>query len=340
MFKETIKLASKNDLVDLNLICTDGSKIKANASKKKFLKEDQVNKLDSIIDQMIEEDIKRDEQEEETYGKSEINKTSLETKNLKEIVKTYRKNKDKQIVKEICKAAKDEFKKDEKIKRVSMTDPDCRMIKGKKGNYELAYNTQFTADSKNQIILANDVCQDNVDTHQLQPQIKKVKENIGLKEDTKIAADSNYNNSENLKFLEKENLIGYIPNQAQAQVMNCREQTIHQDNYEYDWKNDEIIIGGNRLKYHATWIHKKGSKQKVYKSEDRKLMKRVPEFFRERLRMKEKMETEEGREIYNKRKFVIEPVIGNIKYNYKFNEFSLRGLEGGEIRAQFGKYCT
>ncbi|MAG02508.1 hypothetical protein CMI42_04165, partial [Candidatus Pacearchaeota archaeon] len=328
VFKETIKLASKNDLVDLNLICTDGSKIKANASKKKFLKEDQVNQLDSIIDEMIEEDVRRDKQEEEIYGESEINKTSLETKNLKEIVKTYRKNKDKQGVKEICKAAKEEFKKDEKIKRVSMTDPDCRMMKGKKGNYELAYNTQFTADSKNQIILANDVCQDNADTNQLRPQIEEVRENIELKEDTKFAADSNYNNSNNLRFLEEENMIGYIPNQAQAQVMNCRDQTIHQDDYEYDWKNDEIILEGVRLVYQSTWVEKGRGKRLVYKSEDGKLMKRVPEFFRERLRMKKRMETKEGTEIYSKRKYVIEPVIGNVKYNYKFEEFSLRGLDG------------
>jgi len=37
-FKETINLASEHNLIDLNLICTDGSKIKANASKKSFLK--------------------------------------------------------------------------------------------------------------------------------------------------------------------------------------------------------------------------------------------------------------------------------------------------------------
>jgi len=33
-FKETIELASKHDLVDLNLICTDGTTIKANANKR------------------------------------------------------------------------------------------------------------------------------------------------------------------------------------------------------------------------------------------------------------------------------------------------------------------
>src|SRR3989338_5627432 len=41
-FKVTVKLADENDLIDLNLICTDGSKIKANASKKMCLTKEQI----------------------------------------------------------------------------------------------------------------------------------------------------------------------------------------------------------------------------------------------------------------------------------------------------------
>jgi len=69
----------------------------------------------------------------------------------------------------------------------------------------------------------------------------------------------------------------------------------------------------------------------VYKSEDGKVMKRVPEFFRERLRMKAKMETEEGKKVYSLRKIVVEPVIGNVKYNLGFNEFLVRGLNGAKL---------
>ena len=90
-------------------------------------------------------------------------------------------------------------------------------------------------------------------------------------------------------------------------------------------------MGGVKLKYFATWTNKKNRKQKVYKSEDGKVMKRVPEFFRERLRMKSKMETEESKKVYGLRKIVVEPVIGNIKYNLGFNEFLIRGLDGAKL---------
>ncbi len=59
-----------------------------------------------------------------------------------------------------------------------------------------------------------------------------------------------------------------------------------------------------------------------------KKKKDVPFFFRERLRMRDKMETDDGREIYRWRKITVEPVIGQIKENLGFRQFCLRGLEG------------
>src|SRR3989344_729062 len=330
-FKETVNLASEHDLIDLNLICTDGSTIKANASKKAFLKKEQLSRLDSIIDKMIKEDIKQDEIDKESYGNNEENMTCLETKNLKEIVKNYRDVKDKEKLKENCKRAIEEFDKDPLIKRVSLSDPECRMMKNKKRFFELDYNVQFTVDSKSQIIIANDVCQDRTDTFQLQPQIKNVQENITLKEDTKIVADCNYNNGKNLKFLEKEKLNGYIPTISQAQKLDDRKERTNNENYEYDWDKDEIIFNGVRLKYQSTWGQGVRGKRRIYKSQDGKIIKKVTEFFRERLRMKNKMETTEGKYTYSLRKTVVEPVIGDIKYNMGFTEFSIRGLDGAKL---------
>ena len=53
--------------------------------------------------------------------------------------------------------------------------------------------------------------------------------------------------------------------------------------------------------------------------------------FRSRLRMRDKMETDEGKEIYRWRKITVEPVIGQIKENLGFRQFCLRGLEGARI---------
>ncbi len=49
--------------------------------------------------------------------------------------------------------------------------------------------------------------------------------------------------------------------------------------------------------------------------------------------MRQKLSTADGRRIYNKRMYIIEPVFGNIKHNLKFREFLLRGLK--KVRAEF-----
>ena len=331
-FKETVKLADENGLVDLSLICTDGSKIKANSSKKMCIKREQVEQLDSIIDKMIEEDIKQDETDKEIFGEKEENITDLDVKNLKEIVKTYRKSKNKIKLKKRCNEAKEECEKNPEMKRVSLSDPESRMMMDSKGNYGVFYNAQFTVDSKNQIILANDVCQEREDTNQLRPQIENTKENINLREDTKVAADCGYSNGESIKFLEEEKLEGYIPNRTQAQEITCRDGQ-KTDDYEYDWERDELIVKGVRMYYHNTYYDKrKKCKLHWYRSwEDFRIHRVVPEFFRERLRMRDKMKTEEARKIYNLRKIVVEPVIGNIKENIGIREFKLRGLDRVKI---------
>ena len=57
----------------------------------------------------------------------------------------------------------------------------------------------------------------------------------------------------------------------------------------------------------------------------------MPFYFRERLRMRDKMEKPESKEVYRLRKCTVEPVIGNIKQNLGFMEFLLRGLENVRI---------
>ena len=132
------------------------------------------------------------------------------------------------------------------------------------------------------------------------------------------------------KFLEDEKLEGYIP--SQAQKFSKKKGTSKRDDYKYDWEKDEIILDRLRLKYRGTYYNKKDkASYRVYVSEDRKKEKFVPEFFRSRLRMKEKMKSKEAKEIYNKRQVIVEPVIGNIKQNFGFREFCLRGLNNVKL---------
>jgi hypothetical protein len=53
--------------------------------------------------------------------------------------------------------------------------------------------------------------------------------------------------------------------------------------------------------------------------------------------MREKLRSEEGRIIYKKRLYTVEPVIGNMKWNRRRIMMSLRGLE--KVRGEFSLMC-
>jgi|SRR3989344_4257794 len=263
---------------------------------------------------------------------NEKNLNKLDKKNLKALVREYKKCKNKNNLKEKITLAKEQFSKEEDLKSVSLSDSESRIMHTKEGTTSPAYNAQFGVDSKNQIIISNDVCQDRHDAHQLIPQIKNIKENVILKENVKVAVDCAYGNGENLKFSEVEHIDLYVPNKAQAQKLEGREESISLDEYEYDKEKNEIIFKGVRLKQKSFFRRGRNGKGFFsFKSKDGKVVKQVPEFFKERLRMKKKMETNEGKKIYSLRKTVVEPAIGNIKENLGFRGFQIRGLEKAKI---------
>jgi len=333
-FKETVNVAYKNNMIDLSFMGIDGSMIKANASRKQYVDLKNVNLLDKAIEKMIKDDIELDELEEELFGDREEGLTGIDRRDMKKIIKEYNSRKDKEKVKENIGKAKDEIEKSG-MKKVSLSDPECRMMQSKKKFAELSYNVQLSV-SKNQIIVANDVCQDKHDAHQLVPQIKNIKENVDIK-DSKIGADCGYSDAENIKFAEDNEIDLYVPSRAQAQKLDGKEESLNHDNYSFDEQTNELICEGVKYKYRGIYVRKNGKKIVSFYNSDIKKKKDVPFYFRERLRMKEKMSTDEARKIYSLRKITVEPCFGNLKENLGFIKFLLRGLE--KVKIEFNLVC-
>lgn len=328
-FKQTVKLASDYKIIDLSFIGIDGSKIKAQASRKQYFDQAGLDKLEQAIDAMMEEDIALDELEERIFGDKEEGLTGIEERDLRRIVRENFKNKDKTKMKQKIALAKEELEKN-KLEKVSLSDPDSRVMQHAKRYSEPAYNQQFSV-TKNQIIVANDVCQDGHDAHQFIPQVKNIKENLKLGKETKVGVDCGYSDGINIKFAEDNKIDLYVPSRAQAQEFDGKEQSLNHDKYEYDKRKDELIVGRARYRFKGEYIRKDGKRILMYYNDKLKKKKDVPFYFRERLRMRDKMKTEESKEVYRLRKCTVEPVIGNIKQNLGFREFLLKGLDKVKI---------
>ena len=334
-FKKTVEIASEKKLIDLSFISIDGSKIKAYASRKRYFNKIALDKLDKAIDKMVKEDIEIDELEEELFGDKEEGLTGVDRKDLKKMVRDFNKRKDKQRIKKNVKKAKKEII-DSGQKKLSLTDPESRMMKTAKSFVEPSYNAQISV-SRNRIIISNDVCQDGHDAHQFIPQVRNIKENIKLKRNTKIGLDCGYSDGDNIKFAEDNRIDLYVPSRAQAQEFDGKEQTLNHDKYRYDEKKDEIISEGHRYKRSGFYIRKDGKKIWTFYCKELKKKKDIPYFFKERLRMKSKMDKPESRKVYGLRKITVEPVYGNLKQNLDFREFLLRGLDNVKIEMNIAR---
>ena len=367
LFKKTVKAAKDLGVIGLEQLSTDGSKVKASASKKSAVTRDVLKVIEEYVKNELKKGIEIDKVEDEHFGncrgydqlnESEKHKVrSVVAKYIKQVNKDESDSRQKEI-EETVKEALNEFDKDS-IENVSLTDQESRFMINKKGIFELAYNTQITVDHKLGIIVANDVCQERNDVHQLKPQIELVEENCSLlNEGTKICADSGYYSGNNIHFLNQKKLDPYITEleeTTKTAIENVEEIRFDISNFEYKEENDEFICPENqRLKFlYEGYEKERRRKYRIYKgTECRKCefskictkrkdgvrQLKIAEFSNERKQLADKMKTEEAKKIFGQRKQVVEPAIGNYKENLGFREFISRGLKS--VRNEFNLVCT
>lgn len=181
-FQETVKFAKDIGMVSLGHICTDGTKIKANASNRSAIKKDEFLELKELIQRELEEGIKVDESENKTYGDKNIDEMpdNITRKTIIERVREkYRlgdKNKKDKIKIQIEKI---ETEMENTESAISFTDPESRFMPNSDHVKKYSYNPQVTVDSSCGIIISSDVTSEATDRDNLQPQIKQVEENVG-----------------------------------------------------------------------------------------------------------------------------------------------------------------
>ena len=227
------------------------------------------------------------------------------------------------------------------LKRVSITDPESRYMKNKKGKIEFSYNPQVTVD-KNGFILANEVCQVTFDNYQLQPQVIQTEANIGkIPEGCHWNFDNGYYGWKNIVFLKSKNIDAYIPDQELAQKGNKKHN--YQDSLNYNQDRDLFTTkDGREFAFQYQFFDKiKDRFQRAYVlRENNKIVKtiKVTPAYTERKEMKIKMRTEGGREIYKIRAQTVEPVIGDLKENKGMSNFLTRSLQ--TVRTEFNIVST
>ena len=210
-----------------------------------------------------------------------------------------------------------------------------------KGGFDYCYNGQISVDSKNQIIVGQHLSQNENDKKEIEKALSEIEKNTGKLPD-KMSLDNGYMTSGNISALTNSKVDAYIA--AGKGEKDSLPDKIGKSQFSYDSRKDIFICpAGHILKL------KSSGKNRVYKAKEmvcagciyqkKCSAKRndIATIYTDNkgiilATMKEKMKKDSSKEIYRKRKIIVEPVFGQIKTG-GFRRFSLREFEkaGGEF---------
>jgi transposase len=342
-FKQIVLYCVQLGMVSVGHISIDGTKVKASASKKKSRDEDslekELKKLEQEISNMFARAAQIDEEEDQFYGNDNTghelpSKIQDKLKRKQQLVKA------KEILAE------------RGWNTVNLTDTDGHFMQTNSGK-EISYNAQAAVDSDNQVIIANDVVTDGNDFHQFISMYEQTVENVG-KQPEKVSTDCGYATHQNYQYMQEHDIDGYVPPDLETFESDTDQDPYSKDCFQYDPVGDIYTCPqGKHLHFYHTRI-KRGNEVKIYRSHDcsdcpvvdsclqksNKSRKRhlhrysTDDYISQ---MRQKLRSAQGRQIYDKRKTIVEPVFGNIKYNLGFDRFSLRGLE--KVAGEFNLMC-
>lgn len=326
-YKNTVRMCAEAGLVLLNVTATDGSKIRANASKKSLYTEKRVDKEMLAIERILAEAEEVDKQEDEAYGS-----TSASQIPKKLVDARARKEKLKEIAKRL---------KESGCSSVSATEQDCRVMKTSSG-LRPAYNVQITADSVHGVIVAADVIDAQTDNAQLEGQLKQVQENLGLRPDLALA-DTGYSDEATYKHLAESGQDALIPPIEQPQEKK-RNDLFASKCFLPDIERDVLICpAGRELTFKRTVKNHSGHYKEYAAGNCRdcsfyaecvsckaRTCRRVQVSVvaQQRRAIIDRLKTAEGKEAYALRQQIVERDFANIKCIMSLDRFALRGKSG------------
>jgi len=337
LFVQTLGLLSEQGLITLDRVMQDGTKVRANASSSGFRSKPRVQAYLEQALEVVEELEAQTEEESSRQVKAARQRAKREKQErLDSALKEFEK----------LKAAKS------RVKRVSTTDPDARLMKQADGGSAPSYNVQILTDAAHSVIVDIDATQAGSDYQQLTPGIQRVEQNM-QRAPEQIVVDGGYISSNNIKKMAERgiDLVGPESENKAAQTNRRKSYQYYGVSAEYEASrfvfdtqtNTYVCPQGKHLRYdakqesHGTRRYRyKASKQDCQTCpakdqccprsrhgrsiERSELLPEVAEF-------RQKMQTDEAKAIYKTRSQVAEFPHLWIKTKFGLRQFSVRGID-------------
>jgi transposase len=329
LFQQSIRLCQEIGLVRMHQVAVDGTKVRADASRQSLYDEKRLQRERKRVARILAEAEAVDAEEDALYGEEsgEVSPEALGEARARQ-----------EKLDEIDRQLKESGRK-----QVSTSDPDSRMMKTTRGVLP-SYNVQAAVDAEHQVIVAAYVTQSEHDHGQLPVMLAEVEENTGARADV-VLADSGYSDQPTYEALAARGQEALIPPPEQGGSRR-REDGYGAESFRYDEDKDSYAcpLGGELtrrrdmthygrgyIEYAGVGCRECGARGECIRTRhhrERRLWR--PVTARTRERMRERLETPEGREAYAVRGRTVEPVFGQMKGNRRFDRLMLRGLAGAQ----------
>ena len=332
ILKQCAQFCIKCELIDGNVLFVDGTKVRANASIKNTYTvaraEQSLDKINQRIEELLSACEQVDRQESNDHSHIKLHKSLDNAQALKAKVEN--------VLKEL---------KDNHLKSKNTTDGDCANMRSVQGTHA-AYNVQHVSDNKHGLIDASDVVDDSNDSRQFAHQIQHAQEIIG-KPCQYACADAGYANTQEQMNVQTSDTTVVVPSQQQALHRRAEPTAFSRDKFQYDATSDSYRCPeGHSLIFRGINRRKKA---KVYRIADAKICQSCCYFgqctsssngrkFTHLINHQNQRQFErqyiKHKDIYDRRKEVIEHPFGYLKRALGVQSFSLRGLPA--VRAEAG----
>lgn len=346
LFQQVLRICAEAGLVRLGHVALDGTVLGANTSKHKAMSYGRMKQDEKRLQQEIEDWFVRaageDEAEDKSLGDEDGQSLPEELHRREDRldrIRAARERIEAEARAEQSLSAEEMPVIEDKEQR-SFADPEARIMPGKRGGFEYAYNAQIAVDENVGVIVAAELDNRSPDAEHLESMVEQVREARALvetaPETTQVTADAGYFSSEKIGAAEGngvELLIspGREGKEAKAPVDGA---VFDASRFTYDDEHKQLRCPAGRLLV----LTDRSDEQFVAQDCDGCALRSQclkPGETRRRVRlfkrrvpgaiMRARMQRPEAQAIYRRRKCVVEPVFGQLKWARRYRGLSVRG---------------
>ena len=331
LFVQIVRFCVEMRMVSVGTIALDGTKLKANASYRRTKRmaelDEEIARIDREIESILRESDEVDHREDEVMGGEE---------SIYEVGEELR---DKQKRREKLQRVKGKLT-GSRSKEINLTDEEATTMLHRGYRAEPSYNGQIAVEGSHGVIVAATLSNNPADYEALGQLVEEAEESTGDKPG-EVLADSGFSSYENLQYLEGRGIEGYIPDQKMESIRKgtCQHPEFHRGMFRYDEVEDSYSCPmGKKLPFQGLLKREGKPDIRIYRGEDCSGCERKGECTKAEYRtisldprqflmekMRTRLATRQGKKKYGKRKYIVEPVFGDMKYNRNYRGVLLRG---------------